>query len=225
MNSGLRKSLSCSARLRRQYVMVTTIVSRHIIWVGLSQVYNRGRPENCEVINNYDFSNFPTAKEFGGFCLIQQKKERRKMKKVLITTGLCVGLTCLAGIADGATKCVALNSSTTCAVTPRDGTLNWSATCTTAGKMVPISGVAGCSSQNGGSMGATADTLTTSDTPAENNHCWCKMISPAISSWVYWGEDTTGLCAKSCTHFCSFNIWQTPSFRAAMFSDLRDYDY
>lgn len=48
-------------RARVVKTMVVAIGPRHV-QVGLSQLYNRALPKDCEVINIYDFSNFPTTR-------------------------------------------------------------------------------------------------------------------------------------------------------------------
>ncbi len=151
------------------------------------------------------------------------------MKKVLITTCLCVGMNCLAGTADAATKCVALNSTTTCTNISDKNILDWSSDCTTNGTSITVRGIAGCSDKNGGTPGATADTLTTSETEADNRFCWCKMTSPAVSSWVFvTAPVSAGVCASGCANGCSFVLsiaaTTAPSavFRNALFSGLGD---
>ncbi len=151
------------------------------------------------------------------------------MKRVLITTGLCVGLTCLAGIAAAATKCVALNSSTTCTGISDKNILDWSSNCTTNGTSITVRGIAGCSDKNGGGADATTDTLTTSETEANNRYCWCKMTSPAVSSWVFaTAPVSAGVCASGCANGCSFVLSMAASsanaaaFRNAIFSGLGD---
>ncbi len=145
------------------------------------------------------------------------------MKKVLIITSMCTGLICVWGNAEAATKCVALNSSTTCTSSPSTGSLDWSATCTTDGNSVAISGIAGCSSQNGGSMGAKSDTISTSSTTEDNMYCWCKMTSPAVSSWVFFSDlGSAANCAIGCASSCAYGVRSNAAFRSALFSGLGD---
>ena len=118
------------------------------------------------------------------------------MKKHL----LIAGLLCAAIIppAFAVTKCVKLSSSTTCSTySGISGQSNWSATC----GGVSIQGVAFCGSQDGGSTGATTDAVTTSD---NNKYCWCKMVSPAVSSWVFYGDrESASNCARLCARICA----------------------
>ena len=140
------------------------------------------------------------------------------MKKHLII----VGIICAASIppAYAVTKCVKLTSSTTC--TSASGALsqsNWSATC----GGIAIQGVAFCGSQDGGSVGTKSESVTTSSTSDDNRHCWCKMVSPAVSSWVfYYSRTSAGECAFYCANNCARGAQGISAFQSALFSELSD---
>ncbi len=141
------------------------------------------------------------------------------MKKHLIIAGII----CAASIppAYAVTKCVKLTSSTTCTShSAGAGQSNWSATC----GGIKIQGVAFCGSQKGGSAGATTESVTTSSNPDNNKYCWCKMVSPAVSSWVFsYSGLSAGSCATTCAYGCALGAGQTNSaFRSALFSGLSD---
>ena len=118
------------------------------------------------------------------------------------------------------TKCVKLNSSTTCSdFSGEYNQSNWSATC----GGVSIQGVAFCGSQDGGETGATTDAVTTSTTSDNNKYCWCKMVSPAVSRWVFTQAITpAGYCANNCAFVCAGSAQSSASFRSALFSGLGD---
>ena len=125
------------------------------------------------------------------------------MKKHLII----VGIICAASIppAYAVTKCVKLTPSTTCMNRSSSGS-NWSITCGD----IKIQGVAFCGSQDGGSFGTKSETVTTSLTSDDNKYCWCKMVSPAVSSWVFGGsapstDNCVGGCASSCGYDAQIN--------------------
>ena len=122
--------------------------------------------------------------------------------------------------ASAVTKCVKLNSSTTCSSSSGEyGQSNWSATC----DGVSVQGVAFCGSQSGNSVGATTDAVTTSSTSDDNRHCWCKMTSPAVSRWVFsYAITSAGYCANSCAYSCADRARYAASFRSALFSGLGD---
>ena len=141
------------------------------------------------------------------------------MKKHLIIAGII----CAASIppAYAVTKCVKLTPSTTCkSYYGVIGRSNWSATCGD----IKIQGVAFCGSRNGGSIGTKSETVTTSSTSDNNKYCWCKMVSPAVSSWVFsFSYTDAGSCATTCAYGCALGAGQTNSaFRSALFSGLSD---
>ena len=138
------------------------------------------------------------------------------MKKHLIIAGII----CAASIPPvyAVTKCVKLTSSTTCTSSSGAfGQSNWSATC----GGVSVSGVAFCGSQKGSSAGVKSKTVTTSLTSDDNRYCWCKMVSPAVSSWVFAdSEASAGNCAADCAYNCATRAQYNSAFRAALFSGL-----
>ena len=140
------------------------------------------------------------------------------MKKHLIIAGII----CAASIPPtyAVTKCVKLTSSTTC--TSYSGVIgrsNWSATC----GGIEIQGVAFCGSRNGGSIGTKSETVTTSSTSDNNKYCWCKMVSPAVSSWVFsFSYTDAGSCANNCATNCGINARGNSAWRSALFSGLSD---
>ena len=144
------------------------------------------------------------------------------MKKLLTLTA--VGAI-LAAPAVAVQKCVALDSSTaTCTPTvQRAGYADWTATCTTEETSVPIAGVAICSNLAGADGDTTTNPLKTvsSGTDTSNVHCWCKMVEPAVSSWVYASTSTSApLCTSSCSLYCATHILSTPEYRSAMLDSL-----
>ena len=145
------------------------------------------------------------------------KKGDKNMKKHLIIAGII----CVASIpsAYAVTKCVKLTSSTTCTTFSGNGS-NWSATC----GGIEIQGVAFCGSRKGGSMGATTESVTISSTSDNNKYCWCKMVSPAVSSWVFYNYSSTtaGYCAYNCAYDCATGARNYSALRSALFSGLSD---
>ena len=140
------------------------------------------------------------------------------MKKHLIIAGII----CAASIppAYAVTKCVKLTSSTTCTSFSGAGNQsNWSATC----GGIEIQGVALCGYRNGGSIGTKSENVTTSSTSDDNKNCWCKMVSPAVSSWVFsYSGSAAGYCATNCASNCAFYAQINSAFRSALFSGLSD---
>ena len=139
------------------------------------------------------------------------------MKKHLIIAGII----CAASIppAYAVTKCVKLTPSTTCKrYSGASDQSNWSATC----GGIEIQGVAFCGSQKGGSAGAKSETVTTSPASDDNVHCWCKMVSPAVSRWLFGVASSADDCPFLCAMYCANVAKANPPFRSALFSGLSD---
>lgn len=206
-------------------------ISRH--WSGCRSDTTGLLSENCGIITLYDFSNFPTTNLFGGFYLssnafrrrltqLEPKQGERKMKTQLILAGILTSI--IIQPAHAVTKCVALNSNTTCTYKkPGDNVAGWTSTCTTNGVNTPISGIGICSSTTGESYGETATELDISSTADNNTYCWCKMTSPAVSRWVSPNSYTPAdVCAMQCASTCASAVRNSAAFRSALFSNLSD---
>ena len=139
--------------------------------------------------------------------------------KIIIAGLLCIGTI---PPATAVTKCVALNSSTRCtSENPGYNVADWTSTCTTNGVSTPISGIGICSANAGSATGATATELEISSTADENVNCWCRMISPAVSHWVF-HRSLGNSCARHCATYCVFDVLGIASLRSALFSSLSD---
>lgn len=122
-----------------------------------------------------------------------------------------------------ATKCVSFGILIPCTTNTGGGTLDWSVTCTRDSVTTPIVGIAGCSSQDGGTQGMGAVSITTESDGDANSFCWCKMVSPAVSSWIFYKDAmTTGDCAYNCATDCANAITSNMRFKTALLNDLRD---
>lgn len=133
-----------------------------------------------------------------------------------ITIALCTP-------ASAVTKCVKLSSSTTCSyVNLGTYVVDWTSNCTSSGTSVAISGISQCSSTSGSSVGQKATALKISG-GTDDKYCWCKMVSPAVSSWVFGsGIGSASGCASLCARNCAGYAAHNASFRAALFSGLGD---
>lgn len=150
-------------------------------------------------------------------------------------------------------KCVALGGKnfnygtpvTTCTTDWLDSRADWTATCTTTyRRQTPdpddsyvssenvttpsftVRGVAGCSRSSGTAGTTTIDILPTLNyaDDGNDNKCWCKMLTPAVSQWVYLraysGDSGAGSCAKSCAYRCGEAMTNNETFKTTMFSVL-----
>ena len=143
--------------------------------------------------------------------------------KILIAGAMLCAITTTG--AHAVTKCVALNSSTTCTSdsTQYHFRTDWASTCTTNGVSTPISGIGRCCSTEGASQHTPATELDTSSTADDNKYCWCKMTSPAVSRWVF--SDSYGSlasCAVNCASVCAYRVRVYAGFRSALFGSLSD---
>ncbi|MBR2393378.1 MAG: hypothetical protein IKB05_02725 [Alphaproteobacteria bacterium] len=138
------------------------------------------------------------------------------MKKLLILTA--VGAI-LAAPALAVQKCVALDeNSGVVTYTANEQEVEWTATLMTGAK---ISGIGICNSTEGMANEMSYSLKMTSEDG--NSYCWCKMISPVVSYWVF-AENmyNDASCFFYCSDTCARYIQQNSDFRAMMYSFLTD---
>ena len=78
-----------------------------------------------------------------------------------------------------------------------------------------LTGIAVCNSTEG-----TRSTASGTDFPTGTSgvHCWCKMLSPGRSAWVYSIESSSASdCASSCAAYCGARVRNRSDFRSALF--------
>lgn len=144
------------------------------------------------------------------------------MKKHLIIAGIICAV--IIPPAGAVTKCVKLSSSTTCDTGDgTSGNVVFNAKCTTSGTSVDVQVIGTLSSTRGTREGEIKDSIKeTNSAPSSSNqmYCWCKMINPAVSKWVYTDSitDSSYNCSAQCSRYLAFN----DVFRTAMFSNLSD---
>ena len=115
-------------------------------------------------------------------------------------------------------KCVALGRGTTCTApgklsNPPTGKADWELTCTTNRESVTVKGIGVCAGQVGNPTPLDSLTISTcfstGQCPAEGEavNCWCRMVSPALSQWVYSGmryrseSECVNQCAPTCYQY------------------------
>ena len=132
-----------------------------------------------------------------------------------------LGIAMLGVSAHAVQKCVALDASGMqgSSLDYESYQPDWSVTFTNG---VTVKGIGVCSNKSG-SYKETSDSITFDDTgtPDNNYYCWCRMISPAVSSWVF--SDDAGYadhCAFYCSNYCALSVWSSSAFRSALFSGL-----
>ena len=129
-------------------------------------------------------------------------------------------------------KCVALGSRTTCAGTrglsqQLTGKTDWKLTCRTNSTSVTVKGIGVCAASSGttsspvDSLNTTA-CFSTGQCPASGDavNCWCRMLSPALSQWVYSGLTfrSESECMYNCAAECYQYIINEQILRTALFS-------
>jgi hypothetical protein len=131
-----------------------------------------------------------------------------------------------------ATKCIALNSQTSCRnnYSGAAGNYNaepaqsdWGSSCTGAnGASITVHGIALCGADTGVSSGATVDSVRMSGTVADNKYCYRKMVQPVVSRWVFAKtHHSDGDCAWWCQNTCAdFMNNNTNGFRSSVLGVL-----
>ena len=142
------------------------------------------------------------------------------MKKHLLILGLS-GALVVSPVCAAVTKCVDLNSSSSCTVQKaQSGKIEWGLLCD---GNVSVQGISACSSRSGTSMGTTSSDIPTVSYSSGNVNCYCRMISPAVSQWVYLsGYSNVDACMYNCASDCAYMTYNNASMRSALFRNLSD---
>lgn len=101
-------------------------------------------------------------------------------------------------------------------------TTDWGAECQVDGDEISIKGIGFCSNQLGQHY-ETQDSISTSYDPNEHNYCWCRVIIPEVSPWVFlfdYSSEGAGDCAHFCASECANHVWNNPDFLTALFSEF-----
>lgn len=143
--------------------------------------------------------------------VFQKSGEKKTMKKYFIT---CVLVGCVGTAGAATVKCIYFNSNTACTYENPYDNATFNATC----GGINVKGIGYCSQQSGSSMGSTSMDLT--KTPGI--YCWCKMLSPAVSYWVYL---ESAMSEDQCWHTCSIDCAirlgdSTSEYRRSMFLNI-----
>lgn len=84
-----------------------------------------------------------------------------------------------------------------------------------------ISGIGGCYSNLGATQGGVASDQNISPYTT-GTHCYCKMLKPAESAWVYSGNYLAGSyqCPTNCSKYCATNAASAFALRVGLFSTV-----
>jgi len=148
-----------------------------------------------------------------------KKQKGNKMKKIIILIA-----TLLPIFAHAENMCVK-NGSVMVVLDPQIGgtALAYNNTGKTWSTQFPygiISGIGGCSNESPNVQGAVASDQNI--TPyTGGTYCYCKMLRPIESAWVFSGLSTGYTCASSCTrHGCSTSSTSSVALRAGLFGNI-----
>lgn len=135
---------------------------------------------------------------------------------------ICFAL-CLS-YANAVVQCVKLDPATVC--TTSNDCYNV-ADCSVDCDITPVVLVGQCGSVSGTADVSTLDNVTISATTTNNKYCWCKIVSPAVSKWVYRYEYSASSscfqqCARGCRNAMIFNSATDISFRTVALGTLTD---
>lgn len=144
------------------------------------------------------------------------------MKRILAVVSLILCSPFYSGTGYAAIKCVPLGSGTSCRTADLSSLsfkVGWETSCSNSNNNnedISISGIAACSSSSGtyGSTSRRISTGNVSDTnPAstnDNKYCWCRIIQPAVSDWMFLGNfSTASSCHYQCAIACGESIGQS----------------
>ena len=148
------------------------------------------------------------------------------MHRTLISAAI-IGIISIIPNAHAVVKCVNLSpSATTCSgnIVSSSGA-DWVATCTTNGSSISIRGVSACAnSATGINKPSAGDATSSLSVISDTSHtlCYCKMVSPAVSRWIY--LTTMNNCPTTCAKMCA-NFAGNPDSAAiikSMFTSMSD---
>ena len=82
-----------------------------------------------------------------------------------------------------------------------------------------VSGIATCNSTSGTYARAYPEyNFDKNHASSEGVNCWCRMLNPVRSAWVYIFEGSSASdCASSCAYNCGYNVQNTSNFRGGVF--------
>lgn len=82
-----------------------------------------------------------------------------------------------------------------------------------------ISGIGGCYSNVGTTLGGVASNQTNISAYSTGQYCYCKMLRPIESPWVYSGLYSVS-CGSRCMSDCSSNAGSLAALRAGLFGNV-----
>ncbi len=147
------------------------------------------------------------------------------IKKIIIASAM-VGAV---GMANAATRCVALNEDTVCDAGEEEtvvlGSPNWDATCVTNGVSVAVRGIGVCAQERPYTNNGVLQNVTMGTDSNGGVSCWCKMIEPVETQWIGFCHLSYALdpvvCNQVCGRFCA--IYLDPNWGFSLDDGIMNY--
>ena len=157
------------------------------------------------------------------------------MKNIMIISTIGIMLT---GGGNAVQKCVAIDTSEPINCTTSASAIYetyWEGSCIFGTRSTYtglfVTGESMCSSSRNLTSSGALDLYTThpsisglrysTDALNDTRQCWCRMLTPAISKWIYAAQYTGAMaCQKDCSTLCSDKMDSTYDFQMAIFSNL-----
>lgn len=166
------------------------------------------------------------------FSTTNNQNERKNIMHRTLISAAIIGIISIIPNAHAVVKCVNLSpSATTCSgnIMSSSGA-DWVATCTTNGSSISIRGVSACEcSATASASGSTAPSIGTAKSSLKTCNsagslCYCKMVSPAVSRWIFVveQENCQTTCAKMCANAFSAGGSISTAIIKSMFTSMSD---
>lgn len=97
----------------------------------------------------------------------------------------------------------------------------WLASCNNGTEDLDIVGTSVCSDTHGTQQFESAEKLSTSEDEEDNINCWCRIVTPFKSNYVFHSTSLYSTeCSNWCAQFCARDITRMKAFRTALFTDI-----
>ena len=84
-----------------------------------------------------------------------------------------------------------------------------------------VSGIGGCYSNVGATQGMVATDQTNISAYSSGTYCYCKMLRPIESAWVYSGSlNFNNDCATNCASYCASHAASAVALRRGLFGSV-----
>ena len=172
------------------------------------------------------YKNPPSCRCKTAFRRGDERKGERKMQKLcFILFGVIITTT-----ATAANLCVR-NDTMVVAMNPMVGGNSYSSTPKAAGgewtvvfSYGTIRGISGCTSSASGGTGSIAPATIADKISIKNSDaCYCQMLSPTKSQWVYTGYNMSTAC-ESCPGKCGDYVQRNLAMRSGLFRSANQLD-